>query len=67
MKKLLGFSSLFLFALLFGMIFFREFPTSRELIGGSLILLANVVPNVNVLSKFGNLRSLNTLGKVGDK
>lgn len=56
-----------LFALLFGMIFLKEFPTTRELIGGSLILFANIVPNMNVLSKLGKLRTLNNPRKIGNE
>ncbi len=41
------------FALIFGAIVFGEYPTSREIAGGAFILLANIVPNMNmVFSKF---------------
>lgn len=38
-----------LFALIFGIIFFKEFPTTKELLGGLLILLANIIPNIKIL------------------
>jgi len=38
-----------LFALIFGMFFFKEFPSGKELLGGLFILLANIVPNVKML------------------
>ncbi len=40
-----------LFALLFGFLFLKEFPNSREIFGGLLILLANVLPNLKDLIK----------------
>ncbi|EKE00340.1 MAG: hypothetical protein ACD_22C00045G0006 [uncultured bacterium] len=38
-----------LFALIFGILVFKEFPTSRELLGGVFILSANIIPNVKML------------------
>lgn len=38
-----------LFALLFGIVFLREVPTTLELFGGLLILGANILPNVKAL------------------
>lgn len=37
------------FALIFGLLFFREFPTTKELIGGMCILAATIIPNINWL------------------
>lgn len=35
-----------LFALLFGILFLKEFPTTLEIAGGTLILIANILPNI---------------------
>lgn len=40
-----------LFATLFGLIFLKEIPSQREIIGGLLILIANVVPNLKMFLK----------------
>jgi len=37
-----------LFATVFGFVILREVPSSRELLGGALILFANVVPNLKL-------------------
>lgn len=39
------------FATVFGMIFLKEFPTQTELVGGVIILVASILPNVNELLK----------------
>lgn len=38
-----------LFALLFGILVFKEYPSGRELLGGLFILIANIVPNIKML------------------
>lgn len=38
-----------LFATVFGFLFLKEIPTSRELVGGILILFANMIPNINLV------------------
>lgn len=38
-----------LFALIFGIIFFKEYPSTKELFGGFFILLANIIPNLKIL------------------
>lgn len=38
-----------LFALIFGIIFFKEMPTSKELMGGLFILIANIIPNIKTI------------------
>jgi drug/metabolite transporter (DMT)-like permease len=35
-----------LFALIFGILVFQEYPTGKELLGGLFILVANIVPNI---------------------
>ncbi len=39
------------FATVFGIIFLKEFPSTKEVLGGLLILGANVVPNINLVLK----------------
>jgi drug/metabolite transporter (DMT)-like permease len=38
-----------LFALIFGILAFQEYPTGKELLGGLFILVANIVPNIKML------------------
>jgi len=38
-----------LFALIFGIIVFKEFPTGTELLGGIFIITANIFPNIKIL------------------
>jgi drug/metabolite transporter (DMT)-like permease len=38
-----------LFALIFGILVFQEYPTGKELLGGLFILVANIVPNLKML------------------
>ena len=38
-----------LFALIFGILFFKEYPSGKELLGGLFILTANIVPNIKTL------------------
>lgn len=37
-----------MFALVFGMVIFKEYPTTREVVGGGFIILANIAPNINI-------------------
>lgn len=38
-----------LFALIFGIVFFKEYPSGREMLGGLFILMANIIPNIKLL------------------
>jgi len=54
-----------MFALLFGFLVFGEVPTTAEVLGGLFVLVAIIVPNLNVISK--RFRRMLSKGKLATK